>query len=64
MKKILSFLNIGPVLNYFGRVFKKDKDGQYPTNQNIRIMHGINRVSIIMFLIALIVMGVRYYTRY
>ena len=43
------------VLTYF---FRK-KDPSRPSNINIRMMHGINKISIIMFLIAVIVMVVR-----
>lgn len=64
MKKKLDILNFGPAFHYFTRVFTKDKTGKYPSSQNIKIMHGINRISIVMFLIALIVMGIRYFTRY
>lgn len=63
MGKIIELLKIGPVFQYFGRVFTKDKEGKYPSNTNIRIMHGINRISIIMFGIALIVIVIRYFTR-
>lgn len=43
--------DFGPVLGYF---FRK-KDPSRPTNFNIRAMHTINKISIIMFLIAVIV---------
>lgn len=40
------------------------RKGQNKTeNFNLRVMHGINRVSILMFLIALIVLIVRFATR-
>lgn len=63
MGKIIELLKVGPVFQYFGRVFAKDKEGKYPSSSNLKIMHGINRISIIMFVIALIVMAVRYFTR-
>lgn len=63
MGKIIELLKVGPVFQYFGRVFTKDKEGKYPSSSNLKIMHGINRISIIMFAIALIVMVVRYFTR-
>ncbi|WP_339608869.1 DUF6728 family protein [uncultured Roseivirga sp.] len=47
-KEAFSF---GPVLGYF---FRK-KDPSRPTNFNIKAMHTINKISIIMFLIAVIV---------
>lgn len=63
MGKIVELLKVGPVFQYFGRVFTKDKEGKYPSSSNLKIMHGINRISIVMFGIALIVMAVRYFTR-
>lgn len=48
--------DFGPVLGYF---FRK-KDPNRPTNFNLRMMHGINKISIIMFLVALTVMIVRW----
>lgn len=53
VKEVFDF---GPVLGYF---FRK-KDPNRPTNFNLRMMHGINKISIIMFLIALTVMIVRW----
>ncbi|MGW8123980.1 DUF6728 family protein [Roseivirga echinicomitans] len=43
--------DFGPVLGYF---FRK-KDPSRPTNFNIKAMHTINKISIIMFIIAVIV---------
>jgi len=37
---------------------KRDKDA--PINTNIKLMHGMNRISIIMFLVALVVLLVRF----
>ena len=51
--------NFGPVLGYF---FRK-KDPERPSNFNLRMMHGINKISIIMFLIALTVIIVRFISR-
>jgi hypothetical protein len=42
-------------LSYFIRVFRKDHSNPSP-GLNLRMMHGINRVSIIMFAFALLVM--------
>ncbi|WP_101358585.1 DUF6728 family protein [Raineya orbicola] len=58
MSKFLRYFKVGEVFVYFIRVFKKH-DPRYPINQNIRIMHGINRISIVMFLICLVVIFVR-----
>ncbi|GHE67943.1 DUF6728 family protein [Roseivirga thermotolerans] len=51
--------DFGPVLGYF---FRK-KDPNRPSNFNLRVMHGINKISIIMFLIALTVIIVRFISR-
>jgi hypothetical protein len=44
------FLSLGEVGGYF---FRK-KDATRPRNVNIRMMHGINRISIIVFLLAVL----------
>ena len=46
---------LGEVFGYFFR--KKDPDR--PSNFNIKMMHGINKISILMFLVALIILIVR-----
>ncbi|MCE7068441.1 DUF6728 family protein [Dyadobacter sp. CY326] len=56
------YFQLGEVFNYFIRVFKK-RDPNAPNSFNLRMMHGINRISIVMFLICLIVMIVRALTR-
>lgn len=45
-----SFLSMGEVGEYF---FRK-KDPNRPSNVNIRVMHGINKISIAIFLLAVI----------
>jgi hypothetical protein len=40
-------------------MFKKQGDGE-KQNLNLRVMHGINRISILMFLMAIIVMFVKF----
>ena len=47
---IRNFLSLGEVGGYF---FRK-KDSSRPRNLNIRMMHGINKLSIIIFLLAVI----------
>ena len=47
---IREFLSLGEVGGYF---FRK-KDPNRPVNVNIKIMHGINKISIIIFLLAVI----------
>ena len=54
-----NFFGFGEVLTYF---FRK-KDPNRPTNFNLRAMHGINKISMLIFLICLIVMAVRFFTR-
>ncbi len=44
------FLALGEVGGYF---FRK-KDPSRPTNVNIKMMHGINKISIIVFLLGVI----------
>lgn len=58
MSRFADYFKLGDVFRYFFRVFQKP-DPSRPTNTNIRMMHGINRISIIMFLICVIVMIVR-----
>lgn len=53
------FFGLGDVLGYY---FRK-KDPNRPSNTNLKIMHGINKISIIMFLIAALIMAYRYFTR-
>ena len=52
VKKILGYINI----------FKK-RDPDAPTNLNLKFMHGINRISILMFLAAVIYMIVKALSR-
>ncbi len=40
-------------------LYLKKRDPNAPLNTNIRLMHGMNRISIFIFLIAIIVMIVR-----
>lgn len=49
------FFNMGEVGGYF---FRK-KDPSRPKNINIKMMHGINKISIIIFLIGVIVIILR-----
>lgn len=50
------YFKFGEVAGYFFR--KKDPDR--PTNTSLKMMHGINKISIIIFLIALIVLITRH----
>ena len=49
---------MGEVGNYFFRVFGK-QDPKQKGNINLRMMHGINKISIIIFLAAIILWIVR-----
>ncbi|MDX2306577.1 MAG: DUF6728 family protein [Microscillaceae bacterium] len=57
-QRIKEFFKFGEVFHYFIRVFQKH-DPSRPLNLNLRMMHGINRISIIMFLICLVVIIIR-----
>ncbi len=58
MSNIKRYFQLGDVFGYFFRVFRKP-DPRHPASFNLRMMHGINRISIIMFLICIIVMITR-----
>lgn len=62
MNRFIDYFKIGPVFAYFLRVFRKPDPNQ-PTNVNLRMMHGINRISIVMFLFCIVVMIFRACTR-
>jgi hypothetical protein len=49
MGKLQEMLKVGPVFN--------------PASTNLKMMHGINKISIVLFLIAVIVMIFRAITR-
>lgn len=51
-----NYFQFNEVLVYF---FRK-KDPNRPANFNLKMMHGINKISIIMFLIAIIVLIIRH----
>ncbi len=51
--QVKEFFKLGEVGNYFLRVFRKP-DPNAPTNINLRMMHGTNKISILIFLFALI----------
>ena len=56
--QVKEFFKLGEVGNYFIRVFQKP-DPNAKTNFNLRMMHGINKISIAVFLFALIVWTVK-----
>ncbi len=51
-----SYFDFGEVLRYFFR--KKDPDNK--PNFNLRVMHGINKLSILMFLAGLLYLLFKY----
>lgn len=50
--KLKYYFDFGEVAGYF---FRK-KDPSRPSNINLKMMHGINKISIIMFLVAIIIL--------
>ena len=54
-KGIGYYFGLGEVLTYY---FRK-KDPNRPRNINLKMMHGINKISILLFLFALIVWIIR-----
>jgi hypothetical protein len=52
------YFRFGAMGTYVKRIFGK-KDPNAPNSFNLRMMHGINRISIILFLVAVIVLVVR-----
>ena len=53
------YFDFKEVLTYF---FRK-KDPNRPSNINLKMMHGINKISMLMFLICLIVIIFRFISR-
>ncbi|MCY7351916.1 MAG: hypothetical protein LH606_14820 [Cytophagaceae bacterium] len=60
--RIKEQFRLGEVFRYFFRVFQKP-DPSKPSSINLKMMHGINRISIVMFLFCVIVMIIRAFTR-
>ena len=54
--EIKEYFNFGEVLGYF---FRK-KDPNRKSNFNLRMMHGINKISIIVFLLGMIYLISKY----
>ena len=52
---VKDYFSFGEVLGYF---FRKN-DPNRKSSFNLRMMHGINKISILMFLVAVIVLVVR-----
>lgn len=45
-------------------LYLKKKDPNAPTSDWIRKMHGINRISILLFIVALIIMLIKYLVKH
>tara|TARA_B100001245_G_scaffold221209_1_gene192298 strand:+ start:534 stop:743 length:210 start_codon:yes stop_codon:yes gene_type:complete len=58
-KEVGYYFDFKEVMTYF---FRK-KDPNRPSNINIKMMHGINKISMLMFLICVIVIIVRFIMR-
>lgn len=58
-KEVGYYFDFREVLTYF---FRK-KDPNRPSNTNIKMMHGINKISMLMFLICVIVIITRFIMR-
>ncbi|MCB0496826.1 MAG: hypothetical protein KDC79_11875 [Cyclobacteriaceae bacterium] len=50
---------LGEMWAYFINVFKK-RDPNSPTSINLRLMHGINRITIVVFLLGVIYFVVKH----
>lgn len=44
-------------------MFWKKSDSEQPASVNLKVMHGINRLSILMFLVAIILLIIRFVIR-
>ena len=56
--QVKEFFKLGEVGSYFVRVFQKP-DPNSTSNFNLRMMHGINKISIIVFLFAVLVWTIK-----
>jgi hypothetical protein len=54
-----SLFDFSEVATYF---FRKSDPNRKP-NFNLKMMHGINKISMLIFLVCLTVMAVRFFTR-
>ena len=62
MSKLKEQFKLGEAFGYFFRIFRKE-DPSKPTNFNIKTMHVINKISIMMFLMCVCVMIYRAFFR-
>lgn len=54
---VKEFFSLGDV----GKYFFRSKESNKPANVNVKIMHGINRLAIVIFLAGVIYIVFRYY---
>lgn len=52
--KLKEFFQLGELGNYFIRVFQKPDPNQ-KSNFSLKMMHGINKISILMFLAGVLI---------
>lgn len=57
---VKDYFKVGELFSYFFRVFKKTPEGQPKPNVNLRMMHGINKISILMFLAGMIYLLIKH----
>ena len=57
--QLKEYFKLNEVLTYY---FRK-KDPSRPTNINLKLMHGINKISIIIFLFCVVVILYRFLSR-
>ena len=50
-----NYFALGEILVYIKNIFKKKEGASF----NVRMMHGVNRITIVMFTIALVIWTVR-----
>jgi hypothetical protein len=62
MSKLKEQFKLGEAFSYFFKIFGK-ADPSKPTNFNIKTMHTINKISILMFLMCICVMVYRAFFR-
>ena len=55
MSRLKEYFQLGPVFGYF---FRKNDPTRKP-NVNLRMMHGINKISMLMFLVGIVVVVVK-----
>lgn len=62
--RALNVVTMGVLKQLAEYLYLKKKDPNAPTSQWMRYMHGINRISILMFLAALIIMTIKLILRH